>query len=121
MKTTAGVLWIFLGLGFGVPCAFGLRHLLGTGQVWTFMGFPTYGGGPFEKAGLATGPPLLTAFLVVCVLQVVLGVLILADVGGAKVLSCVVLVVSMIFWVGFALPVGPPVGMVSTVMVLATR
>lgn len=29
------------GLGFGIPCAFGIRHFAQTGEVWTFLGFPT--------------------------------------------------------------------------------
>ena len=54
---------MLLGLGFGVPCLLGLVHFARTGEVWTFMGFPTYGGGPFERLGLPTSVPLLAAFL----------------------------------------------------------
>ena len=37
------------GVGFGLPCVFGIRHLAKTGAVWQFLGFPTYGNGPFER------------------------------------------------------------------------
>jgi hypothetical protein len=41
-------------LGFGLPCAWGIVHLARTGETWTFLGFPTYGGGPFERAGIGS-------------------------------------------------------------------
>ena len=49
VKLAAG-LSIFLGLGFGLPCAYGIRHLSTTGEVWTFLGFPTYGGGHLRES-----------------------------------------------------------------------
>lgn len=41
MKQAAGSVSLFLGLGFGLPCFFAIRHFAQTGEVWTFMGFPT--------------------------------------------------------------------------------
>jgi hypothetical protein len=35
------------------------------GEVWTFLGFPTYGGRPFEHIGIDTTVPLLALFLLV--------------------------------------------------------
>ena len=45
MVKLAAVLSIVLGLGFSLPCVYGIRYLWTTGEVWTFLGFPTYGGG----------------------------------------------------------------------------
>jgi hypothetical protein len=45
MVKLAAVLSVFLGLGFGPPCAYAIRYLSATGGVWTFLGFPTYGAG----------------------------------------------------------------------------
>jgi hypothetical protein len=45
MVKLAAVLSILVGLGFGLPCAYGIRYLSTRGEVWTFLGFPTYGGG----------------------------------------------------------------------------
>ena len=45
MVKLAAIISIFLGLGFGLPCAYGIRYLSTSGEVWTFLGFPTYGGG----------------------------------------------------------------------------
>jgi len=41
----AAVLAWLAGLGFGLPGAYGAAYLTSHGEVWTFFGFPTYGGG----------------------------------------------------------------------------
>ena len=38
-----------------------LAYFAATGEVWTFLGFPTYGGGPFERWGVSTSVALLGA------------------------------------------------------------
>src|SRR3712207_3466979 len=50
MVRLAAILSIILGLGFGLPCAYGIRHLSRTGEVWTLLGFPTYGGGHLSES-----------------------------------------------------------------------
>jgi hypothetical protein len=62
-----------LGLGFGLPCAYGIWHLSTTGEVWKLLGFPAYGRGSFEATGIRTTVPLLVGFLVVCGLEVITG------------------------------------------------
>jgi hypothetical protein len=44
MVTAAALCSLVLGLGFGLPALWGTVHFAQTGEVWTFMGFPTYGG-----------------------------------------------------------------------------
>lgn len=66
---------LVLGLGFGLPCAYGLWYFATRQEVWTFLGFPTYGGGPFEANEIPTTVPLLTGFLIVCALEVAGGAL----------------------------------------------
>jgi hypothetical protein len=73
MVKLAALLSIFLGLCFGLPCAYGIRYLSTRGEVWTFLRFPTYGEGPFEAIGIRTTVLLLVAFLVVCGQEVVTG------------------------------------------------
>ena len=85
----AASLSLVLGLGFGIPCLGGLRHFARTGEVWTFMGA-----------------------------EVVVGVLLLADVAWAPALSHVLLPFELAFWIGFALPFGPPLGMARTALLL---
>lgn len=50
MVKLAAVPSIFLGLGFGLPCAYGIRYLSTTGEVRTFFGLPTYGGGHLRES-----------------------------------------------------------------------
>ena len=65
MVTVAALCSLALGLGFGLPAVFGTLHFARTGEVWMFVGFPTYGGGPFERLGLPTSVPLLIGFVFV--------------------------------------------------------
>jgi hypothetical protein len=103
---TAGVLALFLGLGFGIPGVIGARHFATDHEVWQFLGFPTYGDGPFESVGIPTTVPLLVGFAVVCAAEVGVGVLLLADWHPALWLSLALLPFELAYWTGFALPFG---------------
>jgi hypothetical protein len=109
------------GLGFGIPCAFGIAHLARTGEVWEFLGFPTYGEGPFDKVGLKTSVPLLAGFQAVCVAEVGLAVAIWRRSPRAATLSHALLPFELAYWIGFALPLGPPTGLARTAMVVAGK
>jgi hypothetical protein len=116
--TAAAVCSIVLGLGFGIPGVIGALHVADTGEVWTFLGFPTYGGGPFERLGLHTSVPLLLAFVAVCLAEVLVGVLLLLDVPRAATVSYLLLPFEFAFWIGFALPFGPPLAIARTILLL---
>ena len=118
MRVAAGTLSVLLGIGFGLPCLVGIIHLRRTGEMWTFLGFPTYGDGPFQRLGIPTSTGLLVAFLGVCLVEVAVGVMIWSDAPGANLLSLVVLPFEFAFWIGFALPFGPPLGIARTVLVM---
>jgi hypothetical protein len=105
-------------LGFGLPGLVGMMHFHRTGEVWTFMGFPTYGGGAFQRLGMPTSIGLLAAFLVVCLAEVAIGGMIWSGAPLARALSLVLLPFELVFWVGFTLPFGPPLGIARTVLVL---
>jgi hypothetical protein len=109
---------LVLGLGFGLPCVFAIRHLARTGQVWTFMGFPTYGHGPFERIGVETNVSLLVGFLAVCVAEVVLAVMLWTGAPHAAATGYALLPIELVFWIGFALPFGPLLGVARTVLLL---
>ena len=109
---------MLLGLGFGIPCLLGLVHFARTGEVWTLMGFPTYGGGPFERLGLPTSVPLLAGFLLVCLAEVVLAVLVWSGAPRAATVSWVLLPFELVFWFGFALPFGPVLGLARVVLLV---
>ena len=118
MVKLAAILSIFLGLGFGLPCAYGIWYFSMTGVVWTFLGLPTYGRGPFEAIGIQTTIPLLVAFLVVCGLEVVTGWLLWRGLGAGAVLAVALLPLELAFWIGFALPFGPPLGLARAILVI---
>jgi hypothetical protein len=118
VRAAAGVISVLLGLGFGIPCVFGIRHLAKTGEVWTFWGFPTYGGGYFERGGVRTTVPLLVGFLLVCIAEVVIGVMLIAGVPYAPALSYALLPFEFAYWIGFSLPLGPPLGVGLTLLLL---
>ena len=118
MVTAAALCSLALGLGFGLPAIFGTLHFAQTGEVWTFMGFPAYGGGPFEQIGLPTSVPLLIGFVLVCLAEVAVGVMLLLVVPHAATISYALLPFEFAFWIGFALPFGPPLGIARTILVL---
>jgi hypothetical protein len=118
MLKAAAICSCLVGLGFGMPCLIGLLHLARTGEVWTFLGFPTYGGGPFERIGLETTVALMAAYLVVCAAEVAVGVALWVDAPNAALWSYALLPLELVFWVGFALPFGLPFGIARVVLVL---
>ena len=109
---------ILLGLGFGIPAVLGTVHFARTGEVLIVMGFPSYGRGPFERIGLATSVPLLVAFVLVCLAEVVLGAVLLLGRPHAATLGYLLLPFEFVFWIGFALPFGPPLGIARTILLL---
>lgn len=100
----AGVFALLLGLGFGIPGIVGTRYFARHHEIWRFLGFPTYGEGPFERLGIPTTVPLLAGFVLVCAAEVVLGVLLLIGWSPALRLSLVLLPLELAYWIGFALP-----------------
>ena len=115
MIRLAGALAVLTGLGFGVPGILGARYLAETDRVWTFLGFPTYGDGPFADHGIPTSVPLLLGFVVVCGLEVALGVGLLLAWHPALWLQFALLPVELAYWWGFALPFGFVLGVARVV------
>jgi hypothetical protein len=111
----AAALFAFTGLGFGLPGVYGM-HSLATGRgVLVFMGFPTYGNGPFEhQLGLKSTAALVGLFVVVCALEVVAAVLLWQGRLAGAWLGVVLLLPGAIFWWGFALPIPPVLAVVRT-------
>lgn len=115
MRGAAAVCSLVLGVGFGIPGVLGALHLARTGELWKFLGFPTYGNGPFERGGVPTSVALLGGFVFVCAAELLLGVMILGDAPGTKAFAIALLPFEFAYWVGFALPLGPPIGIARTV------
>jgi hypothetical protein len=114
----AAILHWFIAVGFGVFCVPAIRNLLSGRDIPIVMGFPAYGRGPFERAGIPTTVPLLAAFLLVCILEAVAGFLLWRGSMAGAVLAPVLLPLGGVFWWGFALPIPPIVAFVWTVLIL---
>jgi hypothetical protein len=119
VNRAAGVCSLVLGLGFGLPGVYGAWYNARQGQVWTFLGFPTYGDGPFERWGFPTNVALLVGFVAVCAAEAVVGVLLWGGSTIAPWLALALLPVELLFWIGFALPFGPLLGLARTTLVVA--
>ena len=117
MTRAASILAGISGLGFGLPAVFGLRYFAQHDEVWTFLGFPAYGGGPFEDRGIPTSVPLLASFIAVCVAELVVGVLLWSGRPVGLWLALALIPFELVYWIGFALPLGPILGTIRTVLV----
>jgi hypothetical protein len=108
----------FIAVGLGVFCIPAIRNLLIGRDIPIVMGFPAYGGGPFERAGIPTTVPLLAAFLLVCVLAGVASILLWNGQKSGAILTLVLLPVGAVFWWGFALPIPPVFALVWTALIV---
>jgi hypothetical protein len=117
LRIAAILLW-FSALGFGLPCLPAIRNVLTGRDIPTIMGFPAYGGGPFERHGIHSTVWLLAAFLVVCVLEGVAGWLLWGGHKAGAVLALALVPVGAVFWWGFALPVPWALAFVRTILIL---
>ena len=117
LKIASICLW-FSGLGFGLPCIYGIWSVMNGKGIARVMGFPAYGQGPFEKIGVHTTTPLLAGFLFVCALECIAGWGVWNGDKGAAILSLAIIPVEMVFFIGFALPFGPPFLIIRTILLL---
>jgi hypothetical protein len=108
----------FVAIGFGVFCFPAIRNLLDGRDIPFVFGFPAYGRGPFERLGIPTTVPLLLAFLLVCVLEAVAGVLLWGGYRSGAILALALVPVGAVFWWGFALPIPPVLAAVWTILIL---
>jgi hypothetical protein len=121
MTRTAAVFAWIAGLGFGLPGGYAIWYFADRDQVWTFLGFPTYGDGPFEDIGVHTTVPLLAGYLLVCAAEVAAGWMLWQHRRVGRLLALALLPVELVFWIGFALPFGPVLGLARTVPLLIAR
>lgn len=119
LARSAAAVSLVLGLGFGLPCAYGLWYFGTRNEVWIFLGFPTYGDGPFDAVGIPTALPLLAGFLIICILEIVTAGLLWRLHRAGYWISLLLLPFEAIYWIGFALPFGPLLGGLRTALVLA--
>lgn len=118
MTKAAAACSLLLGLGFGLPAVYGAWYLAQHGRIWFFLGFPSYGEGPFEQWGVPTTVPLLVGFAAVCAAEVAVGALLWGGTSAGLWLAIALLPFELAFWIGFALPFGPLLGLARTVLVV---
>ena len=118
--TIAAVLCWINAIGFGPLCLPAIRNVLLGREVPLVLGFPAYGGGPFERIGIMPSVPLLSAFLLTCVLEGVAGWLLWGGHRSGAILALALLPVGAVFWVGFALPIAPLTAIVRTALIAAS-
>jgi hypothetical protein len=118
MLRAAAVLSCVLGAGFGLFDIPAIASVARGDGVWYFIGWPTYGKGPFEQLGIPTSVPLLVGFLLVAVAEVIVGLLLWKGRHVGSVLAIVLLPIELAYWIGFALPVGPVLGLARSVLVI---
>lgn len=114
----ASILLWFTAIGFGLPCLLAIRNLLSGRDIPFIMGFPAYGGGPFERHGLHTTMPLLAGFLLVCILEGFAGWLLWEGQRSGAILALVLLPAGAVYWWGFALPIPPIFAVVRTILIV---
>ena len=117
MRAAAVLAWVS-GLGFGLPGVYAIWHLASRGTIATFLGFPTYGRGTFERVGIQTSVPLLVGFVLVSALECVAGWLLWGGNRAGSILALVLLPFELVFWVGFSLPYGPVLAAGRTALIL---
>jgi hypothetical protein len=117
VRAAAVVSWS-LGLGFGMPGAYGAWYFADRGEVWSFLGFPTYGDGPFESIGIETSTALLIVFSLVCLAELVAGLGLWRRRRPGAILALALLPIELVFWIGFALPFGLVLGLARTAFIL---
>jgi hypothetical protein len=113
----AAILHWIIAVGFGIFCFPAIRNLLIGRDIPFVMGLPAYGRGPFERAGISTTVPLLAAFLLVCILEAIAGVLLWGGHSFGAILALVLLPLGGIYWWGFALPIPPIFAVVWTILI----
>ncbi len=106
------------GIGFGFFCVPAIWYFLEYEKVWYAFGYPTYGEEPFERVGIPTSVPLLCAFLVVCAAEVVTAWMLWHLQPSGVWTSWLLLPFEFAFWIGFALPFGPVLGLARSLALL---
>jgi len=102
--TVASVLFVVIGLGFGLSAFPVARYLARHHELPIVFGIRAFAG-PFERFGPGVFGRLLTAYGVLSLLEVLAGVWLWRGLKQGALLGVVLSAVNAVFWVGFALPI----------------
>jgi hypothetical protein len=102
----AALVYVALGIGFGIGTAIALDHHGRTGELpMTPWGFRALAGGPFERLPPDQFTALAWGLLGVCVLDVVTGAWLWQGRRRGATLGLVTTPLALTFGIGFALPI----------------
>jgi hypothetical protein len=74
--------------------------------------------GGSARNGRKTSVPLLVSFLLMCVAELIVGWMLWRKGRAGLVCALALLPIELMFWIGFILRLGPPVGLARTPLVL---
>ena len=117
VRVASGLLWLST-IGLGIPCLMSIRNLFAGRGIPYVFGFPAYGGGGFERHGLATSIPLLIGFLLVSVVEGLAGWLLWNGQKTGGILALILLIPGSVYWWGFDLPYPPIAAIIRTILIL---
>ena len=105
-------MWL-IAFGFGIPAPFVASFYLRERTPPIFMGlFPMYGGGPLDRFSPETFAVLLGLFASLCAAEAYAGWLLWSGEPLGARITLLLLPVEVVFWVGFAIPIPPLIGIV---------
>ena len=115
-RIAAVVTWVYAA-GFGLPAIPVAVYLLRYGRLPTFLGlFPMYGGPWSSRFERRTVMALLVAFLVLTLVVAWAAWLVWNGSRTGAVLGLALLLVEVVFWLGFALPIPWLIGVARVVL-----
>lgn len=111
LKASAVLMWL-VAIGFGAPSAFVATYLLRERRLPYLFGlpFPAYGGGFFERWSPEVFAVLLGLFAALSALELFAGYLLWQGEPLGAVITIALLPIEVVFWVGFAVPIPPLLG-----------
>lgn len=119
LVTTLSVFMIFDSLGWAIGVLFTLRYALMHGDLPRTFGFRALSG-PFEALGMNGLIVAGIVFVAISLLKLLAAYWTWSHRMDGPVLQLILLSISSIFWYGFALPFGPPVGLIQVVLMALT-
>jgi len=112
LQASAALMWL-VAAGFGIPAPFVASFYLRERTPPIFMGlFPMYGGGPLDRFSPEIFAVLLGLFTALCAFEAYAGWLLWNGEPVGAWITLLLLPIEVVFWVGFAVPVPPVIGIV---------
>ena len=117
LQVAASLHWL-VAIGFGVFCFPAIWNVIHGKDIPFVFGFPAYGQGPFENYGIRTTVPLLVGFLLVCIFEIVAGILLWQGSILGAILAMILLPLGAVYWWGFDLPIPWICAIIWTILIL---